>query len=135
MKHILTSLKYLTALASLALAAGCATEQESQENLAVAAGFKVITPTKADQQAILAKLPARKVTPITYHGKSYYVLPDVKNNRAYVGRESEYQAYQRLRLAKQISNDNLMAAQMNEMNSMNWGGWGGWGYGWGAGWY
>ena len=62
------------------------------------------------------------------------MLPDVKANRAYVGRENEYQAYQRLRLAKQISNDNLMAAQMNEMNSMNWGMWGGWGGGWGYGW-
>ena len=29
MKHILTPIKYLPALASLVLAAGCATEQES----------------------------------------------------------------------------------------------------------
>jgi len=127
MKHILTPIKYLTVIASLVLAAGCATELQDQENLATAAGFKVITPTKSDQQAILARLPAGKVTPITYHGKSYYVLPDVKNNRAYVGRDKEYQAYQQLRLARQISNDNLMAAQMNEMNSLNWGAWGGWG--------
>ena len=38
-----------------------------------------------------------------------------------------------MRLAKQISNNNLAAAQMNQMSSMNWGMWGGWGA-WGPGW-
>ena len=34
---------------------------------------------------------------------------------------------------KQISDDNLAAAQMNQMSAMNWGAWGGWGgYGWGG---
>jgi hypothetical protein len=135
MKYILTSIKYLTAVAFFALAAGCATDLQNKEDLAAAAGFKLITPTKPDQVAILPTLPAGKVTPITYKGKSYYVLPDLKNNRAYVGGPKQYQAYQQLRLARQISNDNLMAAQMNQDAAMNWNSWGGWGYGWGPGWY
>lgn len=130
---MLPSPKYLTALAVLALATGCASDQRDKENLAIAAGFKVITPTKADQQAILAKLPPRQVTRITYNGKTYYVLPDAANNQAFVGGPKQYQAYQQLRLARQISNDNLMAAQMNETASMNWGAWGGWG--WYDSWY
>ena len=127
MKHILNPLKYLAAIALAALAVSCATSLKDTENLAVAAGFRIITPTAPDQQALLKTLPAGKVTPITHEGKPYYVLPDLKNHQAYVGTPVEYQAYQKLRLEKQISNDNLQAAQMNQTTSMNWNAWGGWG--------
>ena len=103
MKTIHRSFKHLAALALLALAGGCASDLQEKENLAVAAGFKVITPSKPDQVALLPTLPKDKVTPVTYKGKSYYVLPDLKNNQAYVGGSNEYQAYRQLRLAKQIS--------------------------------
>jgi hypothetical protein len=125
MKQILNILKSLAAVALVALAAGCANNALNNENLAIAAGFKVITPVKPDQQAILAKLPKNQVSPITYEGKPYYVLPDAMNNLAYVGGPAEYQEYQKLRVAKQLSNDNLEAAQLNDAN--DWGGWGGWG--------
>jgi len=114
-------------IALLALAVGCATESQNKQNLAIAAGFKIITPTKPDQITLLQSLPADKVTPVNYHGKTFYVLPDAKNNQAYVGGIEQYQAYQQLRLAQHLSNQNLEAAQMNSMNSMNWGAWGGWG--------
>lgn len=127
MKPIQTISKFLTVLAVAILAVGCAADLHNKENLAAAAGFKPITPNGADQQAILAKLPADKVTLVTYKGKSYYVLPDAKNNQAYVGGQTEYQAYRQLREQQQISNDNLMAASMNENAAMNWGAWGGWG--------
>lgn len=131
MNALLRSLTSLVAITLLALAVGCAGNLQEQENLTVAAGFKPITPTKPEQSALLAKLPADQVTRITYEGKTYYVLPDVKNNQAYVGGPKQYQAYQQLRLAKQISNQNLEAAEMNQAASMNWGAWGGWGgYGW-----
>ena len=128
MNIILTSFKYLAALALATLAVGCASNTAGQQDMAVAAGFKIITPSKPDQQAILAKLPAGQVTPITYNGKGYYVLPDAAKNQAYVGGPAEYQTYQQLRLAKQLSNENLQAAEMNQNASMNnWGAWGGWG--------
>jgi hypothetical protein len=127
MKQVQSSFQLLAALAFGLFAIGCAAPTQSKENLAVTAGFKVITPARPDQQAILAKLPPDKVTPVTYHGKTYYVLPDLKNNQAYVGGPTEYQAYRQARLAQQISNDNLEAAQMNQDAAMNWGGWGGWG--------
>lgn len=129
MRKLLDSLKYPAAAALVALAAGCATGDNalSNDNLAIAAGFKVITPKNPGQQAILAKLPKDKVSPVTYQGATYYVLPDSMNNLAYVGGLPQYQDYQRMRVAKQLSNNNLEAAQMNEMNAMDWGGWGGWG--------
>jgi predicted dienelactone hydrolase len=127
MKQLQTAFKFLTVIALLALAVGCATETQNKQNMAIAAGFKIITPAKPDQIALLQSLPADKVTPVNYHGKTFYVLPDAKNNQAYVGGTEQYQAYQQLRLAQHLSNQNLEAAQMNSMNSMNWGAWGGWG--------
>ncbi len=135
MKYIVNSLKCGSVIALLALAVGCTSEQANKENLAIAAGFKTITPTNAEQESILKSLPVGQVTPINYKGHRLYVLPDAKNNVAYVGRAEEYQAYQQLRLAQHLSNQNLEAAQMNQMASMNtWGRWGGWGgYGMGGG--
>ena len=129
MKQTSIALKFLVVTALAAFVAACATTQ-TQENLAVAAGFKVISPANTNQQATLLKLPPGQVSPVNYQGKRYYVLPDAPNNRAYVGGPKQYQTYQQLRLANQISNENLEAAEMNEMASMDWGAWGGWG-GWG----
>jgi len=132
MKHIVV--KGLAALTLLALAVGC-TSLQSKENMAVAAGFKALTPSKPSQVARLKSLPADKVTRITHKGKTYYVLPDVANNVAYVGGPQQYQSYQQLRLAKQMSDQRLEAAEMNEDASMNWGAWGGWGAWPAMGWY
>ncbi len=82
----------------------------------------------------MQSLPPDQVTPITYKGKRLYVLPDAKNNQAYVAGAEQYQAYQQLRLAQHLSNQNLEAAQMNQMATMNWGAWGGWGGYGGWGW-
>jgi hypothetical protein len=130
MKQIRSVLKFLVVTVFAAFAAGCASQMETTENLAVAAGFKAITPGNPQQQAILASLPAGKVHQVNYQGKTYYVLPDRSHNQAYVGGPKQFQTYQQLRLARQISNQNLMAAQMNEMAAMDWNTWGGWG-GWG----
>ncbi|TSA29261.1 MAG: hypothetical protein D4R65_15435 [Verrucomicrobiaceae bacterium] len=121
------SLKIIVVTAILALASGCAYELKEKESAAVAAGFKVITPVKADQVALLTSLPKDKVSQTTYEGKTYFVLPDVKNNRAYVGGPIEYQAYKQLRIKQKISNENMEAAQMNQMAAQDWGAWGGWG--------
>ncbi|WP_295580979.1 hypothetical protein [uncultured Lamprocystis sp.] len=135
MNSLVAALKGFIVIAFLALAAGCASDFQEKENLAVAAGFKAITPTKPDQAALLSTLPTDKVTQVTYNGKIYYVLPDVKNNQAFVGGPKQYQSYQQLRLARQISNENLEAAEMNQAAAMNWGAWGGWGGMGGPGWY
>lgn len=130
MKFTFDTLKPVAAMALIALAGCAASNALNNDNLAIASGFKVITPVKPDQQAILAKLPKDKVSPVNYKGTTYYVLPDSMNNLAYVGGPAQYQAYQQMRVAKQLSNENLEAAQMNqlnEMNQMDWGAWSGWG--------
>ena len=134
MKQTLTSFKILSAIALLAVAAGCASTQ-SKENLLVAAGFKVIVPKTAAQQQKLKALPPDQVTMVQKSGKTYYVFPDAANNQAYVGGPKQYQAYRQLRLEKKLADEKVEAAEMNlEASEMDWGGWGGWG-GWGPAWY
>ncbi len=134
MKQILISFKTLCAITLLAVAAGCASTQ-STENMLVAAGFKVIAPKTATQEEKLKALPPDKVSMVQKSGKTYYVFPDATNNQAYVGGPKQYQAYRQLRLQKQMADEKVEAAEMNlEASEMDWGGWGGWG-GWGPGWY
>ena len=133
MKHLLV--KGL-AVAALALAVGCASSLQSKENMAAAAGFKTITPSKPSQVARLKTLPADKVTRVTHKGKTYYVLPDVANNVAYVGGPQQYQTYRQLRLERKLSNERLEAAELNQAAAAdNWGAWGSWGEWPTTGWY
>jgi hypothetical protein len=119
----------LGAIALLVLMVSCSSMQtQNKENLLIAAGFQVIAPKTAAQQQLLNSLPPDKVTPIRHAGKRYYVFPDAAHNQAYVGGPSQYQSYRQLRLANQLSNENLEAAEMNQEAAMEgWGAWGGWG--------
>ena len=129
MKQLFTKFNLFGAVGLLALLVGCGSMQtQNKENLLIAAGFQVIAPKTAAQQQLLNSLPPDKVTPIRHAGKRYYVFPDAAHNQAYVGGPSQYQSYRQLRLANQLSNENLEAAEMNQMAAMqDWGGWGGWG--------
>ncbi len=132
MKTIQTAFKFVATIALAVLAAGCASNNMlDKENAAIGAGFKIITPRKPEQAALLRKLPLDKVTQITYHGKIYFVLPDPANNQAYVGGPRQYQAYEQFRRRQ---NNNYQSYEETpdtvtvvEGNAMDWGGWGGWG--------
>ena len=126
MKQIRLSLTIIGAAALLALAAGCATTSTtSTTDMLTAAGFKLMTADTPKKQDVLNTLPKGQLSVITWKGKTFYVQPAAASNQAYVGTPTEYQSYQQLRLAKQMSNDNLMAAQMNSDAMNDWGGvWG-----------
>jgi hypothetical protein len=130
MKQLLSYSWIIVAAALLTFAAGCATTNTPSENLLAAAGFQQRTADTPKKQELLKSLPKNQLTLITWKGKNYYVQPDSTNpNVAWVGSPAEFQAYEQLRLAKQLSNDNLMAAQMNQAAMMSWGG------AWGPGFY
>jgi hypothetical protein len=129
------ALKPLAVLALGTLAISCASSTaslKSKEDLAIAADFKVIKPTKPDQKAILEKLPNDKFTRITYSGKTYYVLPDKADGQAYVGGPKQYQSYQQLSQAKEealeydqdVNGPN--AAKPDKKRTVNWSSWDGW---------
>ena len=107
-------------------------QTQSKENLLIAAGFKVITPTTTAQQQKLQALASDKVTLVQKAGKNYYAFPAAAHNQTYVGGPKQYETYKQLRLANKLANENLEAAELNQDASMNWGGWGGPGWG---GWY
>jgi hypothetical protein len=134
MKQIRVSIQMISVIALFALVVGCATTQSSTQNresMLVASGFKAITPKTAAQQQKLQKLPPGKVTMIQKAKKTYYIFPDPAQNKAYVGGPKEYQAYQQLRLANKLAQENVETAEMYQDAEMDWGAWGGWGAGWG----
>lgn len=135
MKKALIAIKAIAAVALLAIAAGCATGNRGNDDTAIAAGFKIITPTTADQKALFAKLPKNKVTPVKYRGVTYFVMPDSSNGLAYVGNSAQYSVYQEMRIQKRMSNEQLQASQMDEMDQMDWGAWGGADMAFGGGFY
>ena len=118
----------------LALMVGCATTQTStqdQRNMLVAAGFKTISPKTPAQQQKLQQLQTGQVAQIQKNGRTYYIVADPPQNLVYVGGPKQYQAYQQLRIQKQLAQENLETAAMYQDASMDWGTWGGWGVGWG----
>ena len=133
MKHVRLSYNMICVMSLLALTVGCATTSSTQnkESMLVASGFKVITPKTPAQQQKLQQLPPGHVAMINRKGKTYYIFPDAAHNQAYVGGPREYQAYQQLRAANNIANENLETAEMYQDAEMQWGAWGGWGMGWG----
>ncbi len=144
MNSILNPFRYLAIVALAVLAVSCSSTNDllDRENAAMGAGFRVITPAKAEHMALLQKLPADKVTPVTYEGKQYYILPDLANNRAYIGGPKQYEVYKQFRAKQKNNSKNYVApaetVEVVEVNSMNWGDWGGWGpagFMGGPGWY
>jgi hypothetical protein len=121
MKQIQTSLKLILTVALMALAAGCATTP-NKTNLLVAAGFKIVVPKNATQEAKLQTLPAGKLSRVQKNGKTYFVYPDTAHNQAYVGGQQEYNYYRVLRSEQKVSTENLEEANENQpiSNDYNW---------------
>jgi hypothetical protein len=68
-------MKLLTALALLAFAGGCATEQQQTENLLSAAGFKTVIASTPEQQEYLKTLKQGKLTAVKRHWEKLLRLP------------------------------------------------------------
>jgi hypothetical protein len=119
---------FLTAAVLMAMAIGCSTTQK-RENALAAAGFKMIPADTPEKKAHLNSLPTGKITPVQREGTLYYTFPDPENNVLYVGEERQYQLYRKIGLQKQMTDEQLSAAQLN--NDAAWAFWGSWG---GRGW-
>ena len=91
----------------VAAAAGCAAIQAAEtrptEQLLGAAGFHTEAADTPEKLAELRTLPARKVLPQTRDGKTTYIYQDpTVCHCLYVGGETEYHQYQRLRAEQDI---------------------------------
>lgn len=113
-------------LALVALVIGCSTMKQT-ENLLAAAGFKMVPATTPQQQAHLKTLPPGKVTRVVRDGKTYFAFPDAKQQVLYVGQQAQYDAYQKLRVQKQMAEAELTEAE-SPGPWAEWGYWGGMGF-------
>jgi len=120
--------RYLCLVGSVALVAilatSCKTHQPTQQtqDVLLGSGFKMVTPSTPDQQALLKKLPPGKFTVVNRKGKTWYVFPDLSHNQAYVGTPDQYQSF---KLSYQ--DEQLTGSEMGEANlaqdSAEWGAW------------
>jgi hypothetical protein len=114
-----------------ALLTGCAAiekaERGSTEAMLSAAGFNVLPASTPERQASLAQLKPYVISRQFRGGQAFYVYPDAQGGFAYIGNQAAYDRYQNLMVQQQISDQNMMAAQMASMPGM-WGGWGYYGY-------
>src|SRR6187401_2234520 len=97
MKKLLTLTGMVGVGAVLALFTGCQTTgttdvMAQKEALLKQSGFKVITVTTTQQQAV-SRLTVGRVTAVKYHGKLYYVFPTATKDRIYVGRQAQFNRY------------------------------------------
>ena len=92
----------------------------STEPLLSASGFRVVTPETEQQKAIYAELPAYKLQRGNHQGKVFYAYKNEKQGIAYLGGESEHQAYQRLAAERRIARDQYIAAEMNAATARGW---------------
>ncbi len=108
--------------------AGCAGQQaKSTENLLAAAGFDVRYADTPEKLAHLKQLTQRKLVEHTKDGQPAYVYADAMGCKCvYAGNEKDYQEYKKLAFTQQITDEQLMSAQMNQDAALNWGMWG-WG--------
>jgi hypothetical protein len=125
-------MKMILPLAAAALlSAGCASiekaERGSTEAMLAAAGFDVLPANTPARQTSLSELKPYVISRQVRDGQPLYIYPDTGGGFAYIGNQADYDRYQNLMVQQQISEQNLMAAQMASMPGM-WGGWGCWGY-------
>ena len=107
MKKLLTLTSIVSAMAILALVAGCQTmatnsseiASSKKENLLAQAGFKTKTVTTPKQQQRVSQLAQGRVWAVKYNGKLYYVYPTATKDRILVGNQTQYNAYKQALVA------------------------------------
>lgn len=123
--------KLLPLAIAAAFLTGCAAieraEHNQTEQLLAAAGFTLLPADTPQRQAAVAQLKPYTISRQIRGNTVYYTYPDDQGNFLYVGNQAAYAKYQNLVVQQQISDQNLMAAQMETMPGP-WGGWGCWGY-------
>ncbi len=130
MKKLLTLTGIVSAMAILALVAGCQTVATNQaelatskkENLLAQAGFKAKAVTTPKQQQQVSQLAVDRVSAVKYHGKVYYVFPTGKKNQILVGNQAQFNAYKQALQAQQPTAQKTQQQQQMLQGSPVWAG-------------
>lgn len=105
--------RFFVIVALLVLAAGCATNKQTESMLG-AAGFHRIAATTPGQLRHLKTLPPDKLTVAKIKGKTYYVFPDPAHNLIYLGNTEEYQTYKEILSDRQLEGQNRVEAEVGQ---------------------
>jgi hypothetical protein len=117
----------ITALALLT--SGCTyfrrKEADQTEATLAAAGFRMKAADTARRQTALASFPVRKIVSRMREGQLTYFYADPDFCKClYYGNQQAYGRYQQLAIQRQIAQEQVEAAEMNEDAAMDWGMWG-----------
>jgi long-subunit acyl-CoA synthetase (AMP-forming) len=123
MKKLFTLTSIISIGAVLALLTACQTTSTTSgtsqtEALLAQSGFKIITVTTPKQQQAVTGLPDNKVSAVKYNGKLYYVYPTAQNDRIYVGRQKQFDAFKKAAVAQQASQPAQAYSAMNPPPTM-----------------
>jgi hypothetical protein len=124
MKRFFAGLPLAVILSIAPLIAGCAHNTQQTEDVLSAAGFSVVIATTPQQLQHLATLPPYKIMRIQRNGKDRYVYADPARKLIYVGGLFAYDRFKDLRLAKNISEQELQDAKFNAQIASGWDVWG-----------
>jgi hypothetical protein len=125
MKRILGGLPLAIILLVATLLQGCAGHNpQSTENLLSAAGFNVVIASTPQQLKHLATLPPYKMMRIQRNGKDRYVYADPAQKLIYVGGLFSYDRFRDMRLAKNVTEQDLQDAKFNAEIASGWDVWG-----------
>jgi hypothetical protein len=111
-----------------AILAGCIPAQHrvgAQENLLIAAGFKVVPADRPAQVAALRKLPPDRFVARSKGGTTYYLYADPKVCKClYRGDADAYRQYRKRMLEQNLASEQELASESNEDQAFDWQVWG-----------
>ncbi len=125
MKLFLNRFTAFTTLALLLLATGCASTKH-QESMLTAAGFRIATASTPQQMQKLKSLPPGKFSAIKRNGKTWYVYPEAKDGRIYLGTKNEYQQYLQNVTDAKIAGQSFDSQAISQADGDDWNDWGEW---------
>ncbi len=123
-------LSMVTLVAVLTVAVGGCTyfrkqDADQTEATLAAAGFKMKPADTPKREAGIVQFPPRKIVSRTRDGKLTYFYADPNFCKClYYGDAQAYARYQQLAIQRQIAQEQVEAAEMNEDAAMDWGMWG-----------
>lgn len=121
--------RLLLVLIAVALLPACTyikrKDADDVESTLAAAGFRMKLADTPERLAKLQAMPVRKIFSQPRNGEPVYLFADAEFCKClYIGRQENYDAYRRLAIEKQIAQEHVEAAEMNESAAMDWGMWG-----------
>jgi hypothetical protein len=95
-------------------AAGCTAGIVQKEDMLIAAGFQYRAADTPERVAALQRLPAHRFVHQERNGRGFWVYADPTVCRCvYAGSDAAFSNYQQAVFAQRLSDQNLMAAQIN----------------------